>query len=134
MNKIDLRRIDLNLLLLFDVLMQVGSVSKAADQLGRTQSAVSHALGRLREQLGDPLLVKVGGRMQPSPYAMELVQEVRPILRSIRAQHGEKALSTSRSRFGDGLVSNPDSKDSTRGSGCANRLGDTQVQYAARCF
>lgn len=83
MNKIDLRRIDLNLLLLFDVLMQVGSVSKAADQLGRTQSAVSHALGRLREQLGDPLLVKVGGRMQPSPYAMELVQEVRPILRSI---------------------------------------------------
>ena len=78
MNKIDLRRIDLNLLLLFDVLMQVGSVSKAADQLGRTQSAVSHALGRLREQLGDPLLVKVGGRMQPSPYAMELVQEVRP--------------------------------------------------------
>ena len=83
MNKIDLRRIDLNLLLLFDVLMQVGSVSKAADQLGRTQSAASHALGRLREQLGDPLLVKVGGRMQPSPYAMELVQEVRPILRSI---------------------------------------------------
>lgn len=83
MHKIDLRRIDLNLLLLFDVLLQQGSVSKTADQLGRTQSAVSHALGRLREQLGDPLLVKVGGRMQPSPYAMELVQEVRPILRSI---------------------------------------------------
>ena len=83
MHKIDLRRIDLNLLLLFEVLMQQGSVSKTAEQLGRTQSAVSHALGRLREQLGDPLLVKVGGRMQPSPYALELVQEVRPILRSI---------------------------------------------------
>ncbi|WP_127959958.1 LysR family transcriptional regulator [Serratia microhaemolytica] len=83
MHKIDLRKIDLNLLLLFDVLMQQGSVSKTAEQLGRTQSAVSHALGRLRDQLGDPLLVKVGGRMQPSPYAMELVQEVRPILRSI---------------------------------------------------
>jgi DNA-binding transcriptional LysR family regulator len=83
MHKIDLRRIDLNLLLLFDVLMQQGSVSKTAEQLGRTQSAVSHALGRLREQLGDPLLVKVGGRMQPSPYALELVQEVRPVLRNI---------------------------------------------------
>ncbi|MFY7865714.1 LysR substrate-binding domain-containing protein [Roseateles sp.] len=83
MHKIDLRRIDLNLLLLFEVLMQQGSVSKTAEQLGRTQSAVSHALGRLRQQLGDPLLVKVGGRMQPSPYALDLVQEVRPILRSI---------------------------------------------------
>ena len=83
MHKIDLRKIDLNLLLLFEVLMQEGSVSKAADQLGRTQSAVSHALARLREQLGDPLLIKVGGRMRPSPYALELMQEIRPILRSI---------------------------------------------------
>lgn len=83
MHKIDLRRIDLNLLLLFETLMQQGSVSKTAEQLGRTQSAVSHALGRLREQLGDPLLVKVGGRMRPSPYALELVHEVGPILRSI---------------------------------------------------
>lgn len=83
MHEIDLRKIDLNLLLLFDVLMQNGSVSRTADQLGRTQSAVSHALGRLRQQLGDPLLVKVGGRMQPSPFALELEQEVRPILRSI---------------------------------------------------
>lgn len=83
MNKIDLRKIDLNLLLILDVLMQEGSVSKAADRLGRTQSAMSHALGRLREQLGDPLLVKTHGRMKASPYALELVQEVRPILRSM---------------------------------------------------
>lgn len=83
MNKIDLRRVDLNLLLLFETLMREGSVSKAAEQLGRTQSAISHALARLRDQLGDPLLVKIGGRMQPTPYALELVQEVRPILRSI---------------------------------------------------
>lgn len=83
MNNIDLRKIDLNLLLLFEALMCHGSVSKTADQLGRTQSAVSHALNRLRQQLGDPLLVKGGGRMQPSPYALSLVQEVQPILRSI---------------------------------------------------
>ena len=48
MNKIDLRRFDLNLLVVFEVLMNERSVSLAADRLGRTQSAVSHALNRLR--------------------------------------------------------------------------------------
>ena len=83
MNKIDLRRIDLNLLVVFDVLMAERNVTRAADRLGRTQSAVSHALARLRAQLGDPLLVKSGGRMVPSPFAEHLVGEVRPILSSI---------------------------------------------------
>lgn len=80
MNEIDLRRVDLNLLVVFDVLMEERSVTRAADRLGRTQSAISHALGRLREQLGDPLLVKSGMRMLPSPFAEHLVMEVRPIL------------------------------------------------------
>ena len=99
MNKIDLRKIDLNLLYLFEILMSEGSVSKAAHQLGRTQSAISHALGRLREQLGDPLLVKTNGRMQPSPYALELAEEIRPILRNIERilrprQHFDAATSS----------------------------------------
>ena len=84
MNEIDLRRVDLNLLVVFDVLMEERSVTRAADRLGRTQSAISHALGRLREQLGDPLLVKSGMRMLPSPFAEHLVMEVRPILANIR--------------------------------------------------
>ncbi|GHA75020.1 LysR family transcriptional regulator [Formosimonas limnophila] len=83
MNKIDLRRIDLNLLLIFEVLMHERSVTRTAEALNRTQSAISHALARLREQLGDPLLVKAGGVMQPSPFALQLVEEVRPILRNI---------------------------------------------------
>lgn len=83
MNKIDLRRIDLNLLLIFEVLMRERSVSRAAQVLGRTQSAISHALARLREQLGDPLLIKQGGVMQPSPFALHLVDDLCPILRSI---------------------------------------------------
>jgi DNA-binding transcriptional LysR family regulator len=83
MNKIDLRRIDLNLLTLFEVLMSERSVSRAADRLARTQSAVSHSLARLREQLDDPLLVKRGGQMVPSPYALRLAEEVGPILRGI---------------------------------------------------
>ena len=84
MQKIDLRRIDLNLLVVFDVLMTEGSVTRVAARLGRTQSALSHALARLREQLDDPLLVKIGGRMEPSPFALQLVEDVRPILASIQ--------------------------------------------------
>jgi len=84
MHEIDLRRIDLNLLVVFDVLMRERSVTRAAASLARTQSAVSHALARLREQLGDPLLVKVGGRMTPSPRAEQLADEVRGMLAGVR--------------------------------------------------
>ncbi|MCP4383282.1 MAG: LysR family transcriptional regulator [Hyphomicrobiales bacterium] len=84
MNEIDLSRVDLNLLVTFEVLMDTGSVTAAAEKLGRTQSAVSHALARLRQQLGDPLMVKVGGRMVASPFARQLIDDVRPILRGIR--------------------------------------------------
>ncbi len=84
MNEIQLNRIDLNLLVTFAMLMETGSVALAASRLGKTPSAVSHALARLRDQVGDPLMVKVGGRMQPSPFAIALIEEVRPILRSIK--------------------------------------------------
>lgn len=84
MKEIQLHRIDLNLLVVFEALMDEGSVAGAAEKLGKTPSAVSHALARLRDQVGDPLLVKVGGRMQPSPFSLGLIEEVRPILRSIK--------------------------------------------------
>jgi DNA-binding transcriptional LysR family regulator len=84
MNEIQLHRLDLNLLVTFQALMDMRSVTLAAEKLGKTPSAVSHALGRLREQLGDPLMVKVGGKMQPSPFAVQLIEDVRPILRSIQ--------------------------------------------------
>jgi DNA-binding transcriptional LysR family regulator len=60
------------------------SVTRAAERLSRTQSAVSHSLSRLREQLGDPLLMKGLGGMQPTPFALELMEDARPILRSIQ--------------------------------------------------
>ena len=84
MNEIQLCNLDLNLLAVFEALMSEGSVVGAAEELGKTPSAVSHALRRLREQVGDPILVRVGGRMQPSPFALNLIEEVRPILRSIQ--------------------------------------------------
>src|SRR6476661_2544380 len=84
MNEIDLRRFDLNLLVVFDVLMSERSVTCAAEQLGRTQSAVSHSLSRLRAQFGDPLLVKSGQRMQPTAFALELIEQARPMLSGIQ--------------------------------------------------
>ena len=84
MKEIQLHRIDLNLLVVFEALMLEGSVAGAAAKLNKTPSAVSHALARLREQVGDPLMVKVGGRMQASPFALQLIEEVRPILSSIK--------------------------------------------------
>jgi DNA-binding transcriptional LysR family regulator len=80
MSQIDLRRFDLNLLVVFDVLMSERSVSRAAARLGRTQSAVSHSLSRLRAQFRDPLLVKAGLRMQPTVLALDLIEQARPML------------------------------------------------------
>lgn len=84
MNEIDLHRVDLNLLVVFEVLMETRNVTATAEKIGRTQSAVSHSLARLRDQLGDPLLIRVGGTMHPSPFAELIVDDVRAILRSIR--------------------------------------------------
>lgn len=83
MNKINLSKIDLNLLAVFDVLMQVRSVTKAATTLHRTQSAISHALERLRQQLGDPLLIRHGMEMVPSPFAEHLYEQLRPLWRQL---------------------------------------------------
>src|SRR5262249_2542484 len=84
MSQIDLRNFDLNLLVVFEVLMAERSVTRAAERLGRTQSAVSHSLSRLRDQLGDPLLVKGGQFMLPTAFALEVMEQARPILQSIR--------------------------------------------------
>src|ERR1041385_6679777 len=84
MNEIDLRKIDLILLVACEALMVERIVTGAAERLGRTQSAVSHSLSRLREQLGDPLLVKTRGGMQPTLFARDLMEGVRPLLRSLQ--------------------------------------------------
>jgi len=66
---LELRDLDLNLLLALHVLLEEQSVSRAARRLGRTQSATSRMLGRLRDALGDPLLVRTGHGMRSTPRA-----------------------------------------------------------------
>jgi DNA-binding transcriptional LysR family regulator len=83
MRPFDVAQADLNLLVVLDVLLQERNVTRAARRLHRTQSAVSHALARLRDQLGDPLLVRVGGAMRPTPRALQLMPEVTRLLATI---------------------------------------------------
>lgn len=75
-----LAQLDLNLLVIFDVLMRERSVSRTAVVMHRTASAISHALGRLRARLHDPLLVRDGGRMEPTQRALRLWSELQPLL------------------------------------------------------
>nr|WP_315492695.1 LysR family transcriptional regulator [uncultured Pseudomonas sp.] len=68
----DLRRVDLNLLVILDALLSEQHVTRAAERLHLSQPAVSHALGRLRDLLGDPLLVRQGGGLVATARALEL--------------------------------------------------------------
>jgi DNA-binding transcriptional LysR family regulator len=68
----NLASLDLNLLVALDALLLEASVSRAAMRIGLSQPAASHALQRLRDMLGDPLLVRVGARMELTPRAQAL--------------------------------------------------------------
>ncbi|NVO07051.1 MAG: LysR family transcriptional regulator [Rhodoferax sp.] len=81
----NLRTFDLNLLKVFDEVMTERSLTKAAGRLALTQPAVSNALRRLREALGDELLVRKGRSLQPSARALELWPGVREALVSLQA-------------------------------------------------
>lgn len=78
-----LARLDLNLLVVFDAVYTERSVHKAAARLGVTQPAVSHALARLREHLGDPLFIKAARGVLPTARATELGESLRRSLEAI---------------------------------------------------
>lgn len=79
-----LRDIDLNLLVIFNELLNTGRVQTTADRMGLTQSAVSNALARLRAVLGDELFIRTPSGMQPTAYAQELAEPVAYALGAIR--------------------------------------------------
>lgn len=86
----NLRSVDLNLLTVFEAVMEHGSLSAAASKLGMTQSAVSQALSRLRLTLHDEVFVRHGNGMRPSNYAVHIYPEIRVALSTIRAVVGSK--------------------------------------------
>lgn len=77
-------RLDLNLLRLFEAVLHSGSVSRAATQLGLTQSAASNGLARLRDVLGDPLFIRRPGGVEPTARARDLAAPVAAALSALR--------------------------------------------------
>ena len=78
------QRLDLNLLVALDALLDEKSVSAAAERICLSQSATSSALGRLREYFGDDLLVQKGRKMVLTTRGSELIEPVRDVLHQIR--------------------------------------------------
>lgn len=76
---------DLNLLITLDALLAEGSVTRAAARMGLSPPAMSHALARIREQLGDPVLVRAGRQMVLTPRALELQPRIRSLIDEARA-------------------------------------------------
>lgn len=84
MNGVQFKNLDLNLLRVLIALLDNRSVSKAAEELSLTPSAVSHALGRLRTGLGDPLFERGRGGLTPTAYALEAGRRVRQSMNMLR--------------------------------------------------
>lgn len=85
MHSMNVGDIDLNLLHVFAAVHQARSVSRAAERLGLSQPATSHALTRLRLVLRDPLFVRVAGGVKPTPKADQLVRQVQAALQLLDA-------------------------------------------------
>ncbi len=106
-------RPDFNLLVTLDVLLAEGSVARAARRLQLSPSAMSRALARLREATGDPLLVRAGRGLVPTPRAAELrervgqlVQEVEIALRPVGKLDVKQLVRTFTLRTSEGFVEN----------------------------
>jgi DNA-binding transcriptional LysR family regulator len=106
-------RPDLNLLVTLDVLLAEGSVARAAQRLRLSPSAMSRALARLRETTGDPLLVRAGRGLVPTPRALalrervsQLVEDVEAVLRPAEQLDLKRLVRTFTVRTSEGFVEN----------------------------
>ena len=82
----DIRAVDLNLLVIFDAMARHRSVNRAAEAVGLSQPATSAALARLRLVFGDALFVRGGAEMKPTPRALELAPAVHGVVEAISTQ------------------------------------------------
>lgn len=105
LNQIDLSRVDLNLLVLFEVVLAERNVARAAERLSLSPSAVSHGLGRLRRMLGDPLFLRNPKGVVPTARAQALAEPIAEVLAGVRRVLGAPARfvpATSQRRFAIG--------------------------------
>ena len=78
-----LKNLDLNLLIVFEAVYSSGNISQAAKRLGMSQPTISNALGRLRDRLDDPLFVRAGRGVEPTPKAVQMIGPIREALQMI---------------------------------------------------
>src|SRR5262245_44966318 len=78
-----LSSIDLNLFVVFDTIYAEGGITRAGKRLNLSQPAISHALGRLRLMFDDPLFVRRGHAMAPTPLARQMIEPIRQALQSL---------------------------------------------------
>jgi len=93
---------DLNLLTALDALLATGSVTAAAERMHLSTPAMSHTLARIREAFGDPILVRAGRKLVPTPHALALVEPLRQLLaqaQALRASPNAQDLAGVRRRF-----------------------------------
>ena len=104
MNQMNIRRTDLNLLVVFDAVARCRSVTMAAEQLALSQPAISHALNRLRDLMGDPLFVRSGRGLVPTPRAEAMAGSIKELLetaaRVLGAREFDPATTTQSFRLG----------------------------------
>jgi DNA-binding transcriptional LysR family regulator len=98
MNVLSFRSLDLNLLKVFEALMTEGSVTRAANALLMTQPAVSNALARLRDALGDPLFVRSGTGIRPTQRAVVLWEPIGEALETVRGALDEQVFDPHRAQ------------------------------------
>jgi DNA-binding transcriptional LysR family regulator len=93
----NLNSLDLNLLVALEALLKEANVSRAAMRIGLSQPAASHALQRLRDLIGDPLLVRTGARMELTPRALGLRAPLAQALDQVRSLFVSDAFDAARS-------------------------------------
>lgn len=82
----DIRSVDLNLLVLFETMSRLKSVNKTAEAMGLSQSATSGALNRLRVLFDDPLFVRTASAMEPTPRATKLAPAIQRVVQAIQTE------------------------------------------------
>lgn len=84
-----LSQVDLNLFVVLEAIYREGNTTRAGHQLNLTQPAISHALKRLRGLLQDPLFVRQGAQMMPTPFTRNIIEDVRRALQILEVNLGQ---------------------------------------------
>jgi DNA-binding transcriptional LysR family regulator len=114
---VHLSQVDLNLFVVLEAIYREGNITRAGQQLNLTQPAISHALKRLRDLLQDPLFVRQGAHMVPTPFTRNMIEEVRQALqiletnlsqsRNFDPEHTRRNFHLSLLEYGEAMILPP---------------------------